>query len=103
MKAANAFVTQSTREGFAIAVLETLTCGLPEVTTSPDNLAQHLAVRSSHSIVCDPSAPGVAAAVKQMLAESGVRSNDDDGIDESWLAEYRWETAAGRVAEAQVL
>ena len=72
MKAANAFVTQSAREGFGIAVLEALACGPAVVTASaPDNLAQHLAVRSSRSIVCDPSAPGVVAAMKQKLAESG--------------------------------
>jgi glycosyltransferase involved in cell wall biosynthesis len=104
MKAANVFVIQSARERFGIAVLEALTRSLPVVTAAaPGNLAQYLAVRSSRSIVCDPSAPGVAVALKQMLAGSGARSNDDDGIDESWLAEYNWETAAGRVAEALVI
>jgi glycosyltransferase involved in cell wall biosynthesis len=104
MKAAKVFVFPSAREGFGIAVLEALACGLPVVTTSaPDNLAQHLAVRSSRAIVCDPSVLGVATAVKRMLAESGARSHEDDRIDESWLAEYSWETAAGRVAEALAL
>jgi glycosyltransferase involved in cell wall biosynthesis len=105
MKAAKVFVFPSAREGFGIAVLEALACGLPVVTTSaPDNLAQHLAVRSSRSIVCDPSAPGVAEAVKKMLAESEAGPHGDDVIvAESWLAEYSWETAAGRVAEALAL
>lgn len=104
IKAANIFVTQSAREGLGIAVLEALACGLSVVTMSaPDNLAQHLTVRSSRSIVRDPSAPGVAAAVKQMLAVPGARSNDGDGIDESWLAECSWETTAGRVVEALAL
>jgi glycosyltransferase involved in cell wall biosynthesis len=101
MKAAKVFVFPSAREGFGIAVLEALACGLPVVTTSaPDNLAQHLASRSSCSIVCDPSAPAVAAAVKRMLAPRESHAGDNARIDESWLAEYSWETAADRVAKA---
>jgi glycosyltransferase involved in cell wall biosynthesis len=104
IKAANVFVAQSARAGFGIAVLEALAGGLPVVTMSAlDNLAHHLTVRSSRSIVRDPSALGVVAAVKQMLAVLGARSNDGDGIDESWLTERSWETIAGRVVEAPVL
>lgn len=104
MKAAKVFVFPSAREGFGIAVLEALACGLPVVTTSaPDNLAQHLVARSSRSIVCNPSTPDVAAAVKRMLAQQRSYSGEDDGINESWLAEYSWDTAASRVAEALVI
>jgi glycosyltransferase involved in cell wall biosynthesis len=105
MKAAKVFVFPSAREGFGIAVLEALACGLPVVTTSaPDNLARHLAARSPRSIVCDPSAPALAAAVKRALTECRSRAGqgDGDGTDEPWLAEYSWETTAGQVAGALV-
>ncbi len=105
MKAAQVFVFPSAREGFGIAVLEALACGLPVVTTSaPDNLARHLAARSPRSIVCDPSAPALAAAVKRALTERASRPGRGDGDrnDDSWLAEYSWETTAGQVAEALV-
>ncbi len=99
MKAAKVFVFPSAREGFGIAVLEALAAGLPVVTTSaPDNLARHLAARSSAGIICDPSAPALAAAARRALA--GCGSPGGDG--ESWLAEYSWETTARRVAEALV-
>jgi glycosyltransferase involved in cell wall biosynthesis len=105
MKAAKVFVFPSAREGFGIAVLEALACGLPVVTTSaPDNLARHLAARSSASIICEPSAQALAAAVRRTLAaQRGSRRDTGDQSGRSWLAEYSWDTTARRVAEALVI
>jgi glycosyltransferase involved in cell wall biosynthesis len=102
MKSAKVLVFPSACEGFGIAVLEALACGLPVVATmAPDNMSQHLVARSSRSAICDSAAPAVAAAVKHVLADrascSGVDGDEGSG---SWLADHGWETAATRVAVA---
>jgi glycosyltransferase involved in cell wall biosynthesis len=107
LKAAKVFVFPSAREGFGIAVLEALACGLPVITTSaPDNLAQDLVARSSRGVICDSSAPAIADAVKRLLADrdasagqasSAGRASDED---ELWLAEYNWDVMVDRVMSA---
>jgi glycosyltransferase involved in cell wall biosynthesis len=95
LKAARVCVFPSAREGFGIAVLEALACGMPVITTSaPDNLARHLVQRSARGTVCEPSAGALAAAVKTVLAAPG------SGYPEPWLREYGWDAIADRVAEA---
>jgi len=100
LKAAKVFVFPSDREGFGIAVLEALACGLPVVTTSaPDNLAQHLVARSPRGTICDPTASAIAGAVKPLL-EDGRFPAGQAGDDDLWLAEYGWDAMTDRVAAA---
>ena len=98
MKAAKVAVFPTAREGFGIAVLEAIACGIPVVTTSaPDNLAQHLVARSEVGLVCDPSAEAIAAAVQRLLERTDGRSTKESGQD-AWLTEHSWDTAADRIA-----
>ena len=101
VKAARAAVFPSSREGFGIAVLEAIACGVPVVTTSaPDNLARHLVARSAAGVVCDPSAVDIAAAVRGLLADAS-REQDGPGRpadQEAWLARYGWDHTADQVA-----
>jgi glycosyltransferase involved in cell wall biosynthesis len=100
LKSARAFVSPSDREGFGIAVLEALACGVPVVTTSaPNNLAQHLVSRSSRGIICEPYAAALADAIKCVLSSPDslrLATSDED----SWLREYRWESITPEVVKA---
>ena len=101
IKAAKVFVFPSAREGFGIAVLEAMACGVPVVTTSaPDNLAQHLVVRSPHGTVCDPTAPAIAEAVRIVLTDHSSLASAELGDDDSWLADYDWDVMTDLVARA---
>jgi glycosyltransferase involved in cell wall biosynthesis len=96
LKAARVFVFPSEREGFGIAALEALACGLPVVTTSaPDNLARHLVARSARGVVCAPEAAALARAIARAL-DGGGRS----AAVEPWVREHDWDAVTDRVAEA---
>ncbi|GAA2208713.1 glycosyltransferase family 4 protein [Nonomuraea monospora] len=123
VKAGRVFAFPSTREGFGIAVLEAIACGVPVVTTSArDNLAQHLVRRSRRGIVCDHTLDAFAAA----LALALDRPTDDDtptgpadltldrpgGLAlgrsalgapaEPWVGEYALDTIAAHVVKAML-
>jgi glycosyltransferase involved in cell wall biosynthesis len=101
MKAARVAVFPTTREGFGIAVLEAIACGLPVMTTSaPDNLAQYLVAQSSTGIVCAPRADAIADALRPLLAQREEWSAGMPVVQEPWLASHGWDAAADRVAEA---
>jgi len=100
MKAARVAVFPTSREGFGIAVLEAIACGLPVVTTSaPDNLAQYLVAQSSAGVVCSPEAEAIADAVRQLLEQPEDRSAGMPADRDEWLADHGWDAAADHVAK----
>jgi hypothetical protein len=49
-------------------------------------------------VVCDPSVPAIAAAVRQALAAE-AESAGRPAEQEAWLAEHGWDAAADSVAK----
>jgi glycosyltransferase involved in cell wall biosynthesis len=98
VKASRLFVFPSEREGFGIAALEAIACGVPVITTSaPNNLARHLVERSARGVVCEPTAEALADAVEAALSEAHDIALEPDSV---WLAEYDWSIIAARIAGA---
>jgi glycosyltransferase involved in cell wall biosynthesis len=97
LKAARVAVFPSEREGFGIALLEALACGVPVVTTSaPDNLARHLVARSPKgSVVCEDSVTALADAIAAALD-----SDTQPSESQEWLAKYDWASITEDVAAA---
>ena len=103
LKSARLFVSLSVREGFGMAVLEAIACGLPVLTTSaPDNHAQHLVRDYSRGIVCEPTADAVTDAVAAVLAgpvpDVAVPAPDPAGPADAWVASYDWSAVADKLA-----
>jgi glycosyltransferase involved in cell wall biosynthesis len=95
IKASKLFVSLSAREGFGIAVLEAIACGVRVLTTTaPDNLAQYLAMRYSRGSVCGTSVADITEAVALALAQPG---SDDRLSTDPWVAEYSWQTMVQRI------
>ena len=94
LKGARAFAFPSAREGFGIAVLEALACGIPVIATSaPDNLARHLVERSARGVVCEPTPAAFADAIGRAL-----RPNETPAAGDDWVRDFDWESITGRVA-----
>lgn len=100
MKSAKVAVFPTSREGFGIAVLEAIACGLPVVTTSAqDNLAQHLVVRSATGVLCEPSSAAIAEAVRDVLTRHSGKPPQESGGQEPWLEAHSWDSAVDDITQ----
>jgi len=69
MKSAKIFVLPSTREGFGIAALEALTCGIPVITVDhPANAIRDL-ITEQNGCLCTLSAEDLADKIFRILAQ----------------------------------
>ena len=93
MKASRVFVLPSTREGFGIAALEAMACGLPVVTVDhPGNAAGDLVVEGVNGFSCGLSAGEMGEGILAGLDLSRARAPDCRDT----AAAYDW----GRIVEA---
>lgn len=76
LKSSRLFVTPSTREGFGLAVLEALGCGVPALIVShPDNAATELIDSGINGIVVSPDPSALAAGITTVLKNGETHSN----------------------------
>ncbi len=95
LKSARAAVFPSEREGFGVALLEALACGVDVLTTSaPDNLSRYLVTSSGGGEVCAPTVSSLADAVESVLSAPDDRYQ----VSDAWLSNYGWDAVADRVA-----
>ncbi len=105
LKASRAFVFPSEREGFGIAALEAIACGLPVITTKArDNLARHLVERSAQGVLCDHNPNSLADAIEAQLSTTEAQLSTTPvlpaALDHDWLADYDWAAITARIAGA---
>ncbi|WP_342679581.1 glycosyltransferase family 4 protein [Methanofollis sp. UBA420] len=91
MKASKVFVLPSTREGFGIAALEAMACGLPVVTADhPGNAVRDLVEEGVNGFVCGLSAGEIARKVLFTLQEGADLKKSSLDM----AGRYAWDTVA---------
>ncbi|MDD1711079.1 MAG: glycosyltransferase family 4 protein [Methanoregulaceae archaeon] len=95
MKSSRVFVLPSTREGFGIAALEALACGLPVITTDhPANASREFASGGCGRLVkLDPG--DLARVLAEVLSSSGINRD----TCRMRASSYDWDAVTDRIED----
>jgi glycosyltransferase involved in cell wall biosynthesis len=95
LKASKMFVLPSIREGFSIVSIEANAAGIPVITTNhPDNAARDLITEGVNGYLVDPTAPAIAAKIRQILRHPGELH------PRTAVAQYDWALVASQIKHA---
>jgi glycosyltransferase involved in cell wall biosynthesis len=92
LKASRVLAFPSVREGFGIAVIEAVACGLRVLTTDHPNNAARLLALAVGERVCPPDDDVFAKELAALLTDSGGVAPDRD----EWLGGFDWDAIAER-------
>lgn len=93
LKSAGVFVSPSTREGFGMAALEAMACGIPVVTVDHPRNAVKERVTPATGRVALPTAADLGEKIGECLEDPGRFREGCTAL----AAEYDWETIVPRV------
>jgi glycosyltransferase involved in cell wall biosynthesis len=93
MQAADVFVLPATGEGFPIAALEALACGLPAVLTEGCNFPE--AAAAGAGLVVPSAAGPLAEALERLLRDASLRASMGRRGRDLIASTYTWPRVAG--------
>ena len=96
LQAANAFVLTSSKEGFALAILEAMACGLPCVVTNVGGNAEAITDKVHGLLVSPESVNEVADAISYLINHPEERARMSELAKRRARDSFRWE---GKLAE----
>jgi len=94
---ADIFVLSSYSEGFSMAILEALACGLPVVITRQCNFPE--VAEANAGIVIDPDVDQLAAALYKLIENSGLREKMGSNGRHLVMEHFTWDKIAGQMVE----
>ncbi len=94
LKASKIFIFPSSREGFGIAVIEAMACGLPVVTVKENlNAATELIEEGKNGFICLPNPDSIAGIVISLLANEKLRGEMSENA-KAFAQAYSWDIIA---------
>jgi glycosyltransferase involved in cell wall biosynthesis len=97
LQAADVFVLPATGEGFSIAALEALACGLPVVITEGCNFPE--AATAGAGLIVPTAVGPLADALLRLMQDAPLRAQMSERGRELIASSYTWPRVAGRMDE----